>query len=229
MKYFFTRKVKTDPAKPEPEAAPESDLNALNFPQIQYCITFLSHLKEYFEPSWPYDMNGSRILIALNHNSNSCAIKLVDKSKSEQKIKGEKDQSFADGLASIINILQTFMFTYEYKQSLLKKELSKAQERFQSIKTLDETPTERLEEEVEVKVVLCEEPKASAREQPEAEVNTARKQRPRRWHSILQGYDIGSVEHIQQECQTPSANPNELTNIDFEAVSNCFSEDEEIV
>lgn len=93
LRYFFTRRV----------AQTNHNTFNLNFPQVQYCITFLTHLKDYLQENWPYDMDGSRILIALNHSSNDCAIKLVDKSKLEPREPTQKDQSFfIDGLDSII-------------------------------------------------------------------------------------------------------------------------------
>ena len=70
-------------------------------------------------------MNGSRVLIALNHDSNDCKIKLVDISKSEPKTNDVHENSFVEGLTNIIQILKTFMFTYEYRQSQLEKQLEK--------------------------------------------------------------------------------------------------------
>jgi len=104
MRYFFARREANSnghSCKNKGDYNP----NDLNFPQVQYCITYLSHLKEYFSKSWPYDMNGSRILIALNHDSNNCSIKVVDKSKTEQKKSGDEVRTFADGLNSILRIL----------------------------------------------------------------------------------------------------------------------------
>lgn len=82
----------------------------LNYAQIQYCITFLSQLKEHFQSEWPYEMDGSCIKIAVNHQSNSCAIKLVDKSKNEKQTTKNANKDFVDSLQSIVDILKVFMF-----------------------------------------------------------------------------------------------------------------------
>lgn len=92
MRYFFAKRDSLANMSENNEM--HYDPNDLNFPQIQYCITFLSQLKEHFLGSWPYDMNGSRILIALHHDSNNCAVKLVDMSKSQSKSSGFKNESF---------------------------------------------------------------------------------------------------------------------------------------
>ena len=52
--------------------------DALNLPVISYCITYLTKMKDYFLDNWPYDMNGSLILIALDHNTNLCDVKIID-------------------------------------------------------------------------------------------------------------------------------------------------------
>lgn len=197
MRYFFAKRESCTNTSSNNEV--QWNPADLNFPQIQYCITFLSQLKEHFQKSWPYDMNGSRILIALHHDSSNCAIKLVDKSKTDSKIEGFKNQSFVDGLDSVIHILKVFMFSYEYKQSQLRKELLKATEK-------------------------------SEKDSKQAETKTFdRNDHPKKWKSILHDYDVDSV---QLEGGAVPASPrcqDEITQIDVELVSNCFSEDEEIV
>lgn len=114
MRYFFAKRESCKNVSESKEV--HYDPDDLNYPQIQYCITFLSQLKEHFLESWPYDMNGSRIMVALHHDSNNCAVKLVDMSKSsEHKKEGFKNDSFIHGLNNVINILKVFMFAYDFK------------------------------------------------------------------------------------------------------------------
>ena len=61
LRSFFLKKDKNSVENKKKSQA------QLNFSQIQYCITFLSELKEHFTGEWPYEMDGSCIRIAVNH------------------------------------------------------------------------------------------------------------------------------------------------------------------
>lgn len=53
--------------------------------------------------NWPYDLNGSLILIALDHNTNLCDVKIIDSAMST----GNRNDAaeFADGIDQIVSIL----------------------------------------------------------------------------------------------------------------------------
>lgn len=85
----------------------------LNVSAIKHSLTFLNDLKDFVakKGNWPYDVKGSSILIAVNHNkrSNNCAIKLIDFASVEKMDMDYVDEGLITGIESLITILEELL------------------------------------------------------------------------------------------------------------------------
>lgn len=108
--------------------------------------------------------------------------------------------------------MKTFMISYEYKQSFLKKELAKA--------SAEKKPQE--EQKVQEK---------------KQHYLSKRAEYTSKWTSILNKYNIDSVMKVEDQNDLPDQEEEKLekfkdedfTEIQIEVTSHCFSEDEEII